>query len=197
MAYLSFQRGDHIQRRRFGYDHHAIFVEWATEPEAFVVHHPIGRRQNPLRGQIRHEHRDISQYTLVQRPNNPEEVVQRALSRVGESGYNLVWNNCEHFAEWCISGQQRSLQVRGALVGAPQGALLGAVLGAALVPTATLFGSETLGKIAVSLGIIAAPIKWPAIVFGILVAAPAGACVGLLAFRLARRVPCRLCCETR
>lgn len=40
----------------------------------------------------------------------------------------------------------RSLQVLGVLIGAPQGACLGALLGAALVPAATVFGSETLGK---------------------------------------------------
>ena len=27
-----------------------------------------------------------------------EDVLQRAMSRVGDEGYNLVWNNCEHFA---------------------------------------------------------------------------------------------------
>eukprot|EP00439_Symbiodinium_sp_Y106_P074358 s2893_g14.t1 len=44
-----FQPGDHILRRRFGYDHHAIFDRWATAPEAYVIHHPVGKRANPLR----------------------------------------------------------------------------------------------------------------------------------------------------
>ncbi|CAJ1352002.1 unnamed protein product, partial [Effrenium voratum] len=149
MAAHDFEPGDHIQRRR--YDHHAIFVAWQENPEGFVVHHPIGKRTNPLRGKIRHEVRNLRDYTLaralaVQRPSNPDEVLQRALSRVGESGYNLIWKNCEHFTEWCMTGQHRSRQVFGALVGLPQGACLGAVVGAALVPAATLGGSPTLGK---------------------------------------------------
>ena len=37
----------------------------------------------------------------------PEETVERAYSRLGEREYDLVSNNCEHFAIWCktnISG---------------------------------------------------------------------------------------------
>lgn len=184
---LDFQPGDHIQRRRFGYDHHAIFVGWTSAPEAYVVHHPVGKKENPLRGQIRHEIRDIGEYTLVQRPADPEGAVQRAFSRVGQAGYNVLTQNCEHFAEWCVSGQQRSLQVRGALMGVPQGAAVGALVGAALVPTATLFGSPALGRLAVAAGLIAAPVKWPVIVTGMLVAVPIGALSGLVASRLARR----------
>ena len=37
-------------------------------------------------------------------------VVERALDRVGERGYELFDNNCEHFANWCRSGQSKSLQ---------------------------------------------------------------------------------------
>jgi Lecithin retinol acyltransferase len=37
--------------------------------------------------------------------------VQRALSRVGERGYSLTGNNCEHFATWCATGIAVSQQV--------------------------------------------------------------------------------------
>jgi hypothetical protein len=39
------------------------------------------------------------------------EVVQRARSRVGEDSYRLLTNNCEHFCEWCLRGQNRSYQI--------------------------------------------------------------------------------------
>lgn len=42
----------------------------------------------------------------------PEIVVQRARSRLGESKYNLLFNNCEHFATWCKTGISDSKQVR-------------------------------------------------------------------------------------
>ncbi|RLS52557.1 MAG: hypothetical protein DWH91_16395 [Planctomycetota bacterium] len=41
----------------------------------------------------------------------PDEVVQRALSRIGERGYHLTENNCEHFAVWCKIGKHHSAQV--------------------------------------------------------------------------------------
>jgi len=40
-----------------------------------------------------------------------EETVRRALSRIGEKKYNLLYNNCEHFAFWCKTGLNRSGQV--------------------------------------------------------------------------------------
>ncbi|MBZ9634683.1 lecithin retinol acyltransferase family protein [Clostridium sp. FP1] len=42
---------------------------------------------------------------------SPEETVQRAHERMGESKYNLVTNNCEHFAIWCKTGISESHQV--------------------------------------------------------------------------------------
>ena len=40
----------------------------------------------------------------------PEAIRERALSRLGESGYNLETNNCEHFANWCRNGVMSSPQ---------------------------------------------------------------------------------------
>jgi hypothetical protein len=42
----------------------------------------------------------------------PEIVVQRAISRLGEQKYNLLFNNCEHFATWCKTGISYSEQIR-------------------------------------------------------------------------------------
>ena len=35
----------------------------------------------------------------------PDVVVQRAESRLGERQYDLFFNNCEHFADWCKTGR--------------------------------------------------------------------------------------------
>ena len=42
----------------------------------------------------------------------PDAVVERAESRLGEQEYNLLFNNCEHFASWCKTGVSDSRQVR-------------------------------------------------------------------------------------
>lgn len=40
--------------------------------------------------------------------NSPQKIVEIAKSRIGEGGYSLVHNNCEHFANECYFGVHRS-----------------------------------------------------------------------------------------
>ena len=40
----------------------------------------------------------------------PDEAVALARSRIGEGGYNVIHNNCEHFARECVLGAKRSEQ---------------------------------------------------------------------------------------
>lgn len=44
---------------------------------------------------------------------SPQEIVERAISKVGEDfgGFNLLTNNCEHFARWCATDVRQSSQV--------------------------------------------------------------------------------------
>ena len=37
--------------------------------------------------------------------------LRRAMGRIGEQNYNLLFNNCEHFANWCKTGRHHSAQV--------------------------------------------------------------------------------------
>ena len=39
---------------------------------------------------------------------SPEETVKVALSRVGETGYDFLHNNCEHFVNSCVFGRSVS-----------------------------------------------------------------------------------------
>lgn len=41
----------------------------------------------------------------------PDVVLNRANSRLGEQRYNLFFNNCEHFANWCKIGKSVSPQL--------------------------------------------------------------------------------------
>ena len=40
-----------------------------------------------------------------------EDTIRRAMERLGEEEYNLITNNCEHFAMWCKTGESISCQV--------------------------------------------------------------------------------------
>jgi threonine/homoserine efflux transporter RhtA len=40
-----------------------------------------------------------------------------AREHLSKKGYSLTFNNCEHFATYCVTGKKRSRQVRGIIVG--------------------------------------------------------------------------------
>ncbi|MBF2008474.1 MAG: GUN4 domain-containing protein [Chlorogloeopsis fritschii C42_A2020_084] len=44
--------------------------------------------------------------------DSPNLVMIRAKSRLGECNYDLIFNNCEHFATWCKTGHEESKQVK-------------------------------------------------------------------------------------
>lgn len=73
-------------------------------------------------------------------PYSPREVEESAASRIGYAQYDMVRDNCEHFARWCVTGLEYIEQSDGLVVGAvvgvgtllaglgPFGALLSAVV---------------------------------------------------------------------
>jgi hypothetical protein len=67
------------------------------------------------------------------------------MSRLGESGYNLFGNNCEHFATWCKTGQWESQQVDGTVGSTATAAGLGAALGAIPLIEVTMAAPGILG----------------------------------------------------
>lgn len=38
---------------------------------------------------------------------SPGEIIRRAETRLGESKYNVFFNNCEHFVRWCRNGDEK------------------------------------------------------------------------------------------
>ena len=40
----------------------------------------------------------------------PEQTVKTARARIGTGGYNMIHNNCEHFAYECVFGEKKSEQ---------------------------------------------------------------------------------------
>lgn len=119
--------GDHVCVRRGLYDHHGIDVG-----EGWIAHYSGGPKTKAGAGVVlssREEFLEGGTLRVVPhaRALPPSQVVDRALSRVGERRYSLIFNNCEHFARWCKTGRSSSRQVRDALATA-------AVLLLALVP---------------------------------------------------------------
>ncbi|CAF0957817.1 unnamed protein product [Adineta steineri] len=71
------------------------------------------------------------------RPLPIRDILERAENAVGRIGYNLLYNNCEHFATECRYGQATSKQV--------QAGVSGSVLGLGIILTgAAIFGAYLL-----------------------------------------------------
>ena len=98
---------DHLQvpRQHGLFKHHGIDLGDGT-----VAHYLEGREI------LRSSTDDFSQgqpLTVIAHADaSPTRVtLQRAMSRIGEQNYNLLFNNCEHFATWCKTGRHRSGQI--------------------------------------------------------------------------------------
>jgi hypothetical protein len=129
---------DHLQApRQHGlFNHHGIDLGDGT-----VAHYLEGREilRSPLmefsRGQ------PVSMVAYEPGGCSPVGVtLRRAMGRLGEQNYNLLFNNCEHFAHWCKTGRHRSAQVEDWL----HTGSLGALAFGQWLPAAVLGGTRLL-----------------------------------------------------
>jgi hypothetical protein len=136
---------DHLQAPR----QHGLFLHHGIDlGDGTVAHYLEGREI--LRSELEDFSRGepISTVTYPSGSCSPVGVtLRRAMGRIGEQRYNLLFNNCEHFAHWCKTGRHRSAQVEGWLHTGSLGAL---ALGQFL-PAALLTGARVLLKQGVSL----------------------------------------------
>lgn len=125
-------QGDHIYVNCGPIEHHGIDCGDGT-----VIHFSKKKGKGKICQDTIHSFARGSSIYVKQRKHrySPEQVVQRAKSKLGETGYNLGLNNCEHFATWCHSGHHHSKQV-GNFVEPAAVAGLSATLGAIPVTTA-------------------------------------------------------------
>lgn len=128
-------KGDHIYVWRLGYSHHGIdcgdgtVIHFTGEPfkktASSIERTPLAEFSKGSRVRTR----------VYRKRDRPAVAMERAESRVGIKGYNLAFNNCEHFATWCCTGKFESRQVRrvgrGAAGAAPAAAPAAVLIGAA------------------------------------------------------------------
>lgn len=104
--------GAHLVTPRIGYIHHGIYVGYGKVIHCGAVSRFLPRgpvEEVSLRDFCRR--RSVAVRGGVPAKFTAQEVIDRAKSRLGEKRYRLLTNNCEHFCEWCLRGQQRSYQV--------------------------------------------------------------------------------------
>ena len=108
--------GDMIRTKVQFYHHYGIFVS-----ETQVIQ--FGLPDDPMRPaeDIRVLSSDISAFlqggelqvmepslATRRRMRTPEQIVAAAQQRLGEGGYDILHNNCEHFVNECVFGEHHS-----------------------------------------------------------------------------------------
>lgn len=114
------QSGDMIRIRLGSLYHYGVFV---SEDEVFQFGYPPlpefkEKNQNITVGAVSIDEFSggkIIEVAVLDRKEKkrripPEKTVQIARSKAGEGGYNILHNNCEHFAYECVFGEKRSTQ---------------------------------------------------------------------------------------
>ena len=120
------RRGDHICFPRSVYWHHAIVetvdksngevnvIEYSNSAKQFSQDNSTPPKNPGLAVVVRRKFKLKNESVYViqhDRCHDPETVVSRAKSKLGERKYNPVTNNCEHFALWSKTGISSSEQV--------------------------------------------------------------------------------------
>ena len=140
MHVMTYRAGDLLRwTDRIGLDHDAI-----ADAEGFVI------RQLRGAGVVRQRFAEFDPDGLARvverndRRHDHAETLRRAQTQLGRPGYNLLFDNCQHFAAWCVTGERTSHQmetaflVAGAAAGLASLVKVTAALGIAVAAGATI-----------------------------------------------------------
>ena len=116
--------GDQIRVNRGFYTHHGIYasknsVFHFAPPENTGVLDPSAARiiETSLDEFLKGGILEVRTYTEeeMKARRQPKEIIDCARSHLGEGGYDIISNNCEHFSNLCAFGKGSSNQVESVL----------------------------------------------------------------------------------
>lgn len=121
-------KADHIRVMRIGglYAHHGVYVSddevihfTGKDNDSVLDWSKCEVIKTDLATFLKGGTLEVKEYTdeEFQDLYSPEQIVTYARSCIGDKGYNLAFNNCEHFANVCTLGRFRSQQVERVLLG--------------------------------------------------------------------------------
>ena len=112
--------GDMVRIRLGGLYHYGIFV---SEDEVIQFGLPPTAENRAIEGEVKVIATDVDTFACgciietacldrseQKRRLSNDETVRRARARIGETGYNIIHNNCEHFVNECVFGKARCTQ---------------------------------------------------------------------------------------
>ncbi len=153
-AHLVSQR--HVARQPV-YTHHGIYIG-----DGNVIHY-AGKSDDPDADGKKIQVVSLErfslegQYWVVDHKRSAfsaEQRIVRARTRLGEDGYSVFANNCEHYCNWVVDDDHLSQQVNvGALIASAAGGGVGAVVGGVILPVGAAAASGLAGGAAMMQGL--------------------------------------------
>lgn len=121
-------KADHIRVMRIGglYAHHGVYISdeevihfTGQDNDSILDWSKCEVIKTDLSTFLKGGTLEVKEYTdeEFQDLYSPDQIVIYARSCIGDKGYNLAFNNCEHFANVCTLGRFRSQQVERVLLG--------------------------------------------------------------------------------
>ena len=108
---MNLNKGDHIKVSRGMYYHHGIYIG-----NFRVIHYSNdeSKFKRCITNSSLEEFCCGGAVSVVRHKSvfSADDIAKRALSKLGELGYNVFSNNCEHFCRWCTENRPKSNQVR-------------------------------------------------------------------------------------
>lgn len=111
--------GAHIRVQVDSVYHHGIYigdnkvVQFGLPMSIYQDPNTIKIMESPIEDFLNGGFLEVRVYDKKEKKskNKDSDIVKIALSKVGEGNYNLLTNNCEHFANYCVFGKKTSSQV--------------------------------------------------------------------------------------
>ena len=112
--------GDHVRFRFNSFYHHGLYegngfvihfagpnMEHLVDPEHVVV------RRDKLEDFANGRNIEVRKYSLIEKltKKSSAKAIKQAQERIGETGYDILHNNCEHFVNSCVFGRAYSTQI--------------------------------------------------------------------------------------
>ncbi len=110
------KRGQIVRTKVSFYYHYGIFVD-DNEIIQFGLPRDVGKPANEIKVLVSDVYTFLSGGILEvgipakdekKSMRSPQEIINSARSRIGEGGYDILHNNCEHFVNQCAFGKSSS-----------------------------------------------------------------------------------------
>lgn len=109
--------GDMIRTKVSFYHHYGIFVSEEQVIQFGLPDDPMRRGEQikvlstDIMTFLQGGELEVAEMSASERRSMypPEQIVQRAQQRLGQGGYDILHNNCEHFVNDCVFGQPKSV----------------------------------------------------------------------------------------